>query len=155
MASVVGSHNGDLYNLELSHAGPPPVAGLVLCVTDLGTTFQRDTSEVQACRGDVVASGGWKTHILGDKSAEISAEGHIRMGNTWNSHTLFVALDTDQIMDFEIYPIDSTGAQIVGGQITTGQCFISNLELTFPNDDIAVYSLTLMVQGKPSSALIV
>jgi predicted secreted protein len=152
MASVAGNHNGDLYNLTLDTALQD---GIVLCLTDLSITFQRDTSEVQACRGDAQSSGGWKAHILGDKSFEIAVEGYIRMANDWNPLTFFTALDTDAIANFTIEPIEAfTNAPIPGGQRIVGQCFISNLEQLYANDELAAYSLTLMGQGRPDSSVI-
>jgi predicted secreted protein len=153
MAATDGVHKGDLYRIVLSDG----TSEMVGCITTLSWNATMDSTEVPACRGAAAETGGWKKFIPGDKSMTISAEGQVLMAEDWTPHRFFGAMDNETELAFILEPVGPapTYTPIVGGQRLQGDCWLTSLDVQYPNNEVVTYSLELTVNGKPTSSIIV
>lgn len=149
--NVMNIHKGDIWLIKLDDG----VENLVGCITSIAPSFQVATSEVQSCREDFATVGSWLTYVMGAKSGEIALEGYVRMSGSWNPVRFFNALDTEKLLEFDMYPsIDGGTTPQSGGYRLTGNAYVTNLETSHPSDEVVTFSCTLLINGKPTKTLI-
>ena len=156
MANVNEAHIGIIYNLLLTEdVATPGAQQAVLCLTSLTPSFEMEAIDLTPCRGDTT-NGNWRRRIPSTRSGTIEAEGYVKMSNDWEPKRFFDALDTGTRLAFTIEPRNqSTGVPIVGGKRTTGFAWLTSLSEDYPAEDVTTYSISLAVDGKPVTTIIV
>jgi predicted secreted protein len=123
--------------------GSPKAFETVVCLTSNG--FQPTDNQIDASSK---CTDGWATTIPGDKGWSITGDAQAITGTLdagTASHKKFLNLwKTGEVFEAMIVDADDTDNVEVRGNVR-----VTDIPLTYPNNDLATFSLTLTGQGEP------
>ena len=91
-------------------------------------------------------SSGWADHINGQRSWDISLDGHADMGDQENVETLFDLIANRSNVDIEFATSTSNDVKF------TGTASLADMSVGAPNEDVATVSGSLTGQGALSKS---
>ena len=91
------------------------------------------------------SSSGWASHILGQRSWDVSFDGLYDPAGAFNFEALFDEIyERDETLIMEFAQVDGTG----GGEVYRGNCLITSLSMTADMEQPVTYSGTLTGTGE-------
>lgn len=91
-------------------------------------------------------SGGWAEHINGQRSWDVSLDGHADMRNKENVETLYDLIANRSQVDIEVK------TEVTGDVTFTGTASLADMSLGAPNEDVATVSGSLTGTGALSKS---